>query len=122
MTLAANDYLDSRFAEQIGVIDGDDVIGDIERIQVAQAVIKLIALILNVAMNFLLDPRFGAAGAAMANGISYGTAATILLVAFVRESGLGVRETLWIRRADIDDLLRAARRVAGRMPGLPARS
>jgi O-antigen/teichoic acid export membrane protein len=83
----------------------------------------VIALILNVALNFLLDPRFGAAGAAMANGISYGTAAMILLVAFVRESGLGVRETLWIRRSDVDDLVRAARRIAGRMSsGLPARS
>jgi O-antigen/teichoic acid export membrane protein len=82
-----------------------------------------VALILNVALNFLLDPRFGAAGAAMSNGISYGTAALILLVAFVRESGLGVRETLWIRRSDVDDLVRAARRIAGRMSSaLPARS
>jgi len=82
----------------------------------------VVALILNVVLNFLLDPRFGAAGAAMSNGISYGTAALILLVAFVRESGLSVRETLWIRRSDVDDLVRAARRIAGRMPGLPARS
>ena len=82
----------------------------------------VVALILNVVLNFLLDPRFGAAGAAMSNGISYGTAALILLVAFVRESGLSVRETLWIRRTDVDDLVRAARRIAGRMPGLPARS
>jgi O-antigen/teichoic acid export membrane protein len=82
----------------------------------------VIALILNIALNFLLDPKLGAAGAALSNGISYGTAAVILLVAFVRESGLGVRETLWIRRSDVDDLLRAARRIAGRMPGLPARS
>jgi len=82
----------------------------------------VVALILNVVLNFLLDPRFGAAGAAMSNGISYGTAALILLVAFVRESGLSVRETLWIRRSDVDDLVRAARRIAGRMSGLPARS
>src|SRR4030095_14810045 len=83
----------------------------------------VIALILNIALNFLLDPRFGAAGAAMSNGISYGTAAIILLVAFVRESGLGVRETLWIRRSDVDDLVRAARRIARwAARALPARA
>jgi O-antigen/teichoic acid export membrane protein len=79
------------------------------------------ALILNVALNLLLDPRFGAAGAAMSHGISYGVAAIILLVAFIRESGLGVRETLWIRRSDVDDLVRVARRLAGRMPGVATR-
>ena len=83
----------------------------------------VIALILNIALNFLLDPKLGAAGAALSNGISYGIAALILLVAFVRESGLGVRDTLWIRRTDVDDLVRAARRIAGRMSSaLPARS
>lgn len=76
------------------------------------------ALILNVALNFLFDPKMGASGAALANGISYGTAALILLVAFVRESGLGVRETLLVGSDDIRDLVRAARRIAGRVPGL----
>jgi O-antigen/teichoic acid export membrane protein len=76
------------------------------------------ALILNVALNFLFDPKMGASGAALANGISYGTAAMILLVAFVRESGLGVRETLLVGSDDIRDLVRAARRIAGRVPGL----
>ncbi len=78
----------------------------------------MIALILNVALNFLLDPRMGASGAALANGISYGTAALILLVAFVRESGLGVRETLLVGSDDLRDLVRTARRIAGRVPGL----
>src|SRR5207244_9195263 len=83
----------------------------------------VIALILNIALNFLLDPKLGAAGAALSNGISYGTAALILLVAFVRESGLGPRETLWIRRSDIDDLVRVARRFAARVSsGLAARA
>ena len=76
------------------------------------------ALVLNVILNFLLDPRFGASGAAMANGISYGTAALILLVAFVRESGFTMRETLLVGPDDLRDLLRAARRIAGRVPGL----
>jgi len=78
------------------------------------------ALVLNVGLNFLLDPRFGPEGAALANGISYGTASLILLYAFVRESGLGLRETLLVRRTDLGDLARAARRMARRMPGLAA--
>ncbi len=78
------------------------------------------ALCLNVVLNFVFDPSLGASGAALANGISYGTAALILLVAFVRESGLGVRQTLVVGSDDLRDLVRAARRVAGRVPGLAA--
>jgi O-antigen/teichoic acid export membrane protein len=80
------------------------------------------ALCLNVGLNFLFIPRWGASGAALANGISYGTAAMILLVAFVRESGLGIRETLVVKRLDLNDILRAARRLADSVPGLAVRS
>jgi stage V sporulation protein B len=80
------------------------------------------ALCMNVGLNFVLIPRYGASGAALANGISYGTAATILLVAFLRESGLGIRRTLLVNRADLGDLFRAARRIAGRVPGFAVRS
>jgi O-antigen/teichoic acid export membrane protein len=80
----------------------------------------LTALVLNVVLNFVLDPRFGASGAALANGISYGTAALILLVAFVRESGLTVRETLLFGPDDFRELVEAVRRLAGRVPGLAA--
>jgi O-antigen/teichoic acid export membrane protein len=80
----------------------------------------LTALGLNVVLNFVLDPRFGASGAALANGISYGTAALILLVAFVRESGLSVRETLIFGPDDFRELMDAVRRIAGRVPGLAA--
>jgi O-antigen/teichoic acid export membrane protein len=78
------------------------------------------ALVLNVGLNFVLIPRYGASGAALANCLSYGTAATILLVAFLRESGLGLRRTLLVNRSDLDDLFRAARRLVDRMPGLAA--
>lgn len=80
------------------------------------------ALALNVALNWVLIPRMDIAGAALAHGLSYGTAAVILLVAFLRDSGHTARETLLVDRRDLGDLTRAARRLAGRVPGLPLRS
>jgi len=71
------------------------------------------ALCLNVTLNLFLIPRFGISGAALANGLSYGTAAGILLVVFVRESGHTVRETLVVGASDLADLLRASYRVGG---------
>ena len=73
----------------------------------------LTALVLNVGFNFLLIPRYGINGAALAHAISYGTAACILLVAFVRESGHSPRTVLVAGRRDVDDLVKAARRVGG---------
>jgi O-antigen/teichoic acid export membrane protein len=76
-------------------------------------VAALTALGSNVGLNLLLIPRLGIEGAAIAHGISYGTAAVILLVAFMRESGHSLREIVLVGRTDVDDLLRAARRVGG---------
>jgi O-antigen/teichoic acid export membrane protein len=69
------------------------------------------ALVLNVGLNFTLIPAMGIEGAALAHALSYGTAACILLVAFVRESGYSPRKVLVVERRDVDDLVRAARRV-----------
>jgi O-antigen/teichoic acid export membrane protein len=54
----------------------------------------------NVALNALLIPRFGVTGAATASMVSYGTAAGILAVAFLRSSRLRVRDILLPRMAD----------------------
>ena len=67
-----------------------------------------LGLTLNVGTNWLLIPRFGIGGAAFSSFVSYGTAATILLVAFVRESGHGVRDTLVLRRNELDQIAKAA--------------
>jgi O-antigen/teichoic acid export membrane protein len=83
-------------------------------------VAALLALGLNVGLNVLLIPRWGIAGAALAHGLSYGAAALLLLVAFVRDSGHSVAETLLVRRAEIGDLARAARRYAARLQGRTA--
>ncbi len=74
-----------------------------------------VALVLNVGLNVVLIPRFGIAGAAAANGLSYGTAALTLLVAFVRDSGHSVTETLIVRPAEIAEMAGAARKVADRL-------
>jgi O-antigen/teichoic acid export membrane protein len=79
-----------------------------------------VALTLNVTLNIFLIPRYGISGAALANGISYSTAALTLLVAFVRDSGHSVRETLLVRPTEIGDIARAARKMAGRLPGRKA--
>ncbi len=46
-----------------------------------------LALALNVTPEHLPDPALRDSGAALANGLSYGTAALVLLIAFVRDSG-----------------------------------
>jgi len=71
------------------------------------------ALCLNVGLNWYLIPRFGIEGAALANGLSYSTAALLLLAVFVRESGHSVRETVLVQRADLGDLARVALRFRG---------
>jgi len=79
-----------------------------------------VALSLNVGLNLILIPRYGISGAALANGISYATAALTLLVAFVRDSGHSVAETVLVRRAEIGEIARAARQYAARLQGRKA--
>ena len=75
----------------------------------------VVALTLNVGLNIVLIPRFGIAGAALANGLSYGTAALTLLIAFVRDSGHTVAETLIVRPGEITEMADTARKLAGRL-------
>jgi O-antigen/teichoic acid export membrane protein len=76
--------------------------------QEINVVAAAVGLAMNVGTNWMLIPRFGIAGAAFSSFVSYGTAATILLVAFVRESGHGVRDTLVLRRKELDQIAKAA--------------
>ena len=77
-------------------------------------VAALLALSLNVGLNWVLIPRWGISGAALSHDLSYGAAALLLLVAFVWESGHSVRDTLIVRGNEIGDLARTAKRLAGR--------
>jgi O-antigen/teichoic acid export membrane protein len=84
-------------------------------------VAALAALGINFGLNLVLIPRWGIAGAAMSHTVSYSVAAMILLVAFVRESGHTVRETVLVRGTEIGDVLRAARAVVPGRVRVPAR-
>src|SRR5262245_42239716 len=79
-----------------------------------------LALALTVTLNLFRLPLYGISGAALANGLSSGTAALVLLIAFVRDSGHSVGETLIVRPAEITELARAARKYAGRLQGRTA--
>lgn len=75
----------------------------------------------NVALNVVLIPRLGITGAAAASMLSYGLAAGLLAAAFLRTSGLGLREVLVPRPAELGEYvarllgpLRPAAREAGR--------
>ena len=66
----------------------------------------IIGLTVNVALNLILIPRFGIAGAAIATTSSYSITAFLMLFCFVRESGCELLECVIIRRADISDFLK----------------
>jgi O-antigen/teichoic acid export membrane protein len=58
--------------------------------------ITLMALggvVLNVAANLLLIPRFGSVGAALSSSVSYGVVSILATVWFSRRSGLGLSDT-----------------------------
>lgn len=66
-------------------------------------------LAVNVLANLLLIPRFGASGAAVSSAISYGVAAALMVSGMARHTGVRYRDVLAPTRADVQELLRAAR-------------
>jgi len=60
-----------------------------------------IALTLNVGLDWLLIPRWGIAGAAIASTIGYISAGVLLLALFVRDSGLPWQDVLLPRWAEL---------------------
>ncbi len=77
-----------------------------------------LALVLNIGCNWVLIPRLGVTGAALAHLVSYGTAALVLLVWFVRESGHTVPDTVLLRRDELVNVILVGRRLVR----IPARS
>ena len=76
--------------------------------------ILVAGLALNIGANLFLIPRYGIRGAAAASSLSYIVTAALTLVVFHRLSGRGLRETLVIRRSDIQALMAAARALIDR--------
>jgi O-antigen/teichoic acid export membrane protein len=63
--------------------------------------VLMTGLLLNIAANLILVPRFGINGAAASSSISYGLTAVLTLAVFRRLSGRGIAETLIIRGSDL---------------------
>ena len=68
-----------------------------------------LALSINVGSNLWLIPHYGIVGAAASSCLSYGVAALVLLVAFLRESRVPLPAVLWLRPTEILGLLRQLR-------------
>jgi len=79
--------------------------------------ILIIGLVVNVAINLWLIPRYGIDGAAAASSVSYLLTALMTLIVFHRLSGRGWIETLVIRRSDMVALLGALRAGVARLRG-----
>ena len=71
---------------------------DRQRVTVSAA---LIAVALNVLLNLWMIPRYGASGAAISSSFSYTLGTVILLVVFMRDSGIGLRQTVIVSRSEV---------------------
>jgi O-antigen/teichoic acid export membrane protein len=81
--------------------------------QQVTVVASALALAMNLGVNLVLIPRFGPSGASVASSFSYTFGTVILLVVFVRQSGIGYRDTLVVHRADLrEEWVRLRRRLA----------
>ena len=67
------------------------------------------SLPLTLGLGFLLIPRMGIEGAAVASMAAYVAAAAVVLVLFIRTTGRSLRETLVIKRADIESSVQTMR-------------
>ena len=63
--------------------------------------VLICGLIVNVTANLLLVPRLGMNGAAFAATVSYVTTAALIVLLYRSLSGRGLRETLVVRRSDV---------------------
>lgn len=70
------------------------------------------AMALNVAMNLVLIPRIGFAGAAIASSISYTVLAAVVLVQFVRSTGMRMSALLVPTAADVRIAARTLRELS----------
>jgi O-antigen/teichoic acid export membrane protein len=83
--------------------------------QVINVIAAYIALGGNIGLNAWLIPRFGIEGAAIGTSASYGVAALLLYVFFLRESGLSWYEPLVLNRSDIERWLRLSAELRQRL-------
>ncbi|UJP63381.1 flippase [Mongoliitalea daihaiensis] len=64
------------------------------------------ALVINVLLNIILIPKYGADGAAIASTISYSFAGLLFLWFYSKEVKIGIKEILKFKKSDFDPLKR----------------
>ena len=84
--------------------------------QRALVVLLAAALLLNVALNYVLIPRAGIVGAALASLISYSLEAVAMTALFVVESGQGLRATLIPNASDFEGYAARLREIVSARP------
>ncbi len=84
--------------------------------------IGALSICISVTVGIILIPAFGTNGAAWATTISYGTASTISIVLFLRQTRLPLSELWRVRRSDIGAYFRLAREIFNRFSGRQVRA
>jgi len=102
----------------IGSVLANDFVGRGK--QVMNSLAAFVTLVVNVALSLAFVPVWGTAGAAAAAAVSYATGTTVMVVEFLRITGMKPAEMLLPRGGDIAAYARLARNLAGR-PGSPSR-
>jgi O-antigen/teichoic acid export membrane protein len=83
----------------VGSILANDFVG--RGRQALNSIAAIITLLINVPLNFVLIPVWGISGAAAASAISYSVGTIVMLVNFLRMTGLGPAEVLLPRSRDL---------------------
>ena len=64
--------------------------------------VAILITVLNLGVNVVMIPRFGAIGAAIASAISYSIGGALILLRFKRESEMRLAQILLPRRGDYE--------------------
>jgi len=80
------------------VVVRDFISRDSQKVPILTAVL---GLAVNVVLNLVLIPKLGTAGSALAATLSYSITTGVLVLAFITESSLGLREVALVRRSDL---------------------
>jgi len=80
------------------VVVRDFISRDSQKVPILTAVL---GLAVDVVLNLVLIPKLGTAGSALAATLSYSITTGVLVLAFIAESGLGLREVALVRRSDL---------------------
>lgn len=96
----------------VGSVLANDFVGRGK--QVMNSLAAFVTLVINVALSLVFVPRWGIAGAAAAAAISYATGAVVMIVEFVRITGMKPGQVLVPRGRDLWAYTQLADRLLGR--------